>query len=325
MSSVIRVVKNCNYTTLSNYHFRDRRLSWKAKGLLSTMLSLPDDWNYTIEGLASLSDDGIKSTNSGLAELEKCGYLVRKQLRDANGHFIAMEYTIYEQAVIEEKSDQEQEITEPIGGRKIKEEPLCQNGQTVENTEFSPLCPKRQTEKRFAEKGMLLNTNILNTKESSTYCSSSSSSSQKEPVPIPMAGTECRSKNDEEDEGQEEKLRERLKIKSLASKYSPILIEAVFGELIKRDKEFQELMTDKVLEQVCRALLDKQNREPIRMLPNLINTYLDNIMLGIKAAGNSGGNSPPLYPVRSREKNSFNQFQQNQYDFEALEKELMSN
>lgn len=64
MSNVIRVVKNCNYTTLSNYHFKDKRLSWKAKGLLSTMLSLPDNWNYTIEGLASLSDDGVKATNN---------------------------------------------------------------------------------------------------------------------------------------------------------------------------------------------------------------------------------------------------------------------
>ena len=68
MSNVIRVVKNCNYTTLSNYHFKDKRHSWKAKGRLSTMLSLPDNWNYTIEGLAGLSDDGVKATNSGLAE-----------------------------------------------------------------------------------------------------------------------------------------------------------------------------------------------------------------------------------------------------------------
>ncbi len=99
MSNVIRVVKNCNYTTLSNYHFKDKRLSWKAKGLLSTMLSLPDNWNYTIEGLAGLSDDGVKATNSGLAELEKCGYLIRKQLRDDTGRFVMMEYTIYEKSI----------------------------------------------------------------------------------------------------------------------------------------------------------------------------------------------------------------------------------
>ena len=90
MSNVIRVIKNCNYTTLSNIHFKDKRLSWKAKGLLSTMLSLPEDWNYTIEGLASLSDDGVKATNSGLGELEQCGYLTRKQLRDEKGKFVMM-------------------------------------------------------------------------------------------------------------------------------------------------------------------------------------------------------------------------------------------
>ena len=97
MSTVFRVVKNCNYTTLSNYHFKDRRLSWKAKGLLSTMLSLPDDWNYSIEGLACLSNDGIKATNSGLIELEKYGYLTRNQKRNQNGHFGVTEYVIYEQ------------------------------------------------------------------------------------------------------------------------------------------------------------------------------------------------------------------------------------
>ena len=75
MSTVFRVVKNSNYTTLSNYHFKDKKLSWKAKGLLSTILSLPDDWNYTIEGLSKLSADGIKATNSGLLELERYGYL----------------------------------------------------------------------------------------------------------------------------------------------------------------------------------------------------------------------------------------------------------
>lgn len=97
MSTVFRVVKNSNYTTLSNYHFKDKKLSWKAKGLLSTILSLPDDWNYTIEGLSKLSADGIKATNSGLLELERYGYLERKQTRNENGHFGLAEYYVYEQ------------------------------------------------------------------------------------------------------------------------------------------------------------------------------------------------------------------------------------
>ncbi len=311
-SNVIRVVKNCNYTTLSNYHFKDKRLSWKAKGLLSTMLSLPDDWNYTIEGLASLSDDGIKATNSGLAELEKCGYLTRKQLRDDNGHFIAMEYTIYEKAV-EEKEDPAQEITEP----KMEDEPpLCQNGQTAENTAFFPLCQKRQTGKRQTEKGMLLNTNILNTKESSTYSSSSGAG-------VISAGIQNEEQNKSRkqyllDQEEEQKLRERLRVDAIAVSCSKNLTEAVFHELCRREEDFRQLMTAQALEQVCLAIKDKQRREPIRMLSNLINTYLDNIMQGIRTAG--GGTSPP-YQMG----NPFNRFEQNQYDFDALEKELLKN
>lgn len=315
MSNVIRVVKNCNYTTLSNYHFRDKRLSWKAKGLLSTMLSLPDDWNYTIEGLASLSDDGIKATNSGLTELERCGYLVRKQLRDENGHFIAMEYTIFEKSITEEKDDPEQEIAEPV----MEEiSPLCQNGQTAENSALSPLCQKRQTGKRQTEKGVLLNTNILNTKELNTYSSSSETTSSKNHVD---EQNESRRKYllDEEDE---QRLRDRLKVNAIAARCSVNLAEAVFREVFRREYEFRRLMTAEALEQVCFAVKEKQQREPIRMLPNLINTYLDNIMLGIKAASNGNANSPPHQFVG---KNSFNSFEQHPYDFEKLENELLSN
>ncbi len=315
MSNVIRVVKNCNYTTLSNYHFKDKRLSWKAKGLLSTMLSLPDNWNYTIEGLASLSDDGIKATNSGLLELEKSGYLVRKQLRDDNGHFIAMEYTIYEKSILEETDHSEQEMTEPV---MEAVPPLCQNGQTAENTGDSPLCQNRQTGKRQTEKGGLLNTNILNTKESSTNSSSSEICSLANQVD---EQNESRKKYllDEEDE---QRLRERLKVNAIAARCSANLTEAVFRELCKREYDFLQLMTAAALEQVCLAVKEKQQREPIRMLPNLINTYLDNIMLGIRAVGNGGGNSPPKQAV---EKNPFNRFEQNHYDFAKLEQELLSN
>lgn len=305
MSTVFRVIKNCNYTTLSNHHFKDKRLSWKAKGLLSTMLSLPDDWNYTIEGLSRLAADGIKATNSGLLELEKCGYLVREQKRNENGHFSMTEYTIYEQPI--EKEDipkPEKELMEPLPD--YTGQPLCQNGQTVENTAFSPYVPKRQTEKRFAEKGGQLNTNILNTKELNTSSSSSMDVQER------MRKTQII-------DVEEEMLRERLEINHIASKCSPQLVEAVFAELCKRDRGFIRLMDTRALEQICFAILDKQRKEPIRILPNLINTYLDNIMLGIKAAGNGNGNEGRDSP------NLFNRFQQNSYDFDALEKELTSN
>lgn len=94
--AVMRVEKNKNYTTMSNYHFKEKKMSLKAKGLLSLMLSLPDSWDYSIKGLASLSKDGKDSVMSGLKELEQFGYLIRKRLFTEEGHFDGYEYVIYE-------------------------------------------------------------------------------------------------------------------------------------------------------------------------------------------------------------------------------------
>lgn len=95
--AVCRVEKNRNYTTMSNYHLRDPCLSNKARGLLSTMLSLPEKWDYTTRGLAAICKDGVDGITAQLKELEQCGYLVRHRIRDANGRIADMEYIIYEQ------------------------------------------------------------------------------------------------------------------------------------------------------------------------------------------------------------------------------------
>ena len=94
--AVCRVEKNKNYTTMSNYHLRDKNLSNKARGLLSTMLSLPENWDYTTRGLAAICKDGVDGITSQLRELEQYGYLVRKRIRDGNGRIVDMEYVIYE-------------------------------------------------------------------------------------------------------------------------------------------------------------------------------------------------------------------------------------
>ena len=94
--SVIRVAKIKGYTVMSNYHLRDRELSCKACGLLSKMLSLPEDWDYTTRGLATICKDGVDSIGTALKELEKRGYLIRNQLRDEKGRIRDMEYVIYE-------------------------------------------------------------------------------------------------------------------------------------------------------------------------------------------------------------------------------------
>lgn len=95
--AVFRIEKTRDYTVMSNYHLRDMSLSLKAKGLLSLMLSLPENWDYTMKGLARICKDGIDSISGGIRELEAHGYLVRARVRGANGQLGSIEYTILEQ------------------------------------------------------------------------------------------------------------------------------------------------------------------------------------------------------------------------------------
>ena len=95
--SIIRVHKTANFTVMSNYHFKEKKMSLKAKGLLSLMLSLPDDWNYSVSGLVKLSKDGKDSVMSALSELETFGYLTRVRTTDKKGKFSGIEYNIFEQ------------------------------------------------------------------------------------------------------------------------------------------------------------------------------------------------------------------------------------
>lgn len=94
--AVCRVEKTKDYTTMSNFHLRDPNLSNKARGLLSTMLSLPEDWDYTTRGLAKICKDGVDGITAQLKELEQYGYLIRHRIRDSNGRIADMEYVIYE-------------------------------------------------------------------------------------------------------------------------------------------------------------------------------------------------------------------------------------
>lgn len=104
-SSVIRVEKTSNYTVMSNQHFHVLNMSLKAKGLLSLILSLPDNWNYSIAGLCSICKESYGTIRNTLEELKELGYLkVNKQYPcEENGGRITYEYIIYEQSQTPEK------------------------------------------------------------------------------------------------------------------------------------------------------------------------------------------------------------------------------
>jgi len=94
--AVFRVERNQNYTVMSNYHLRDKNLSLKAKGLLSQILSLPENWDYTLTGLAKINAEGKDAIRAAIVELERAGYVYRHQTTDKNGKFSTNEYIIRE-------------------------------------------------------------------------------------------------------------------------------------------------------------------------------------------------------------------------------------
>ena len=125
--AVCRVEKNKNYTTMSNYHLRDMSLSLKAKGLLSLMLSLPENWDYTMKGLARICKDGIDSISGGIRELEAHGYLIRARVRGANGQLGSIEYTILEQPEAPSPTQEKPIRENPVQANPMLDAPIQEN------------------------------------------------------------------------------------------------------------------------------------------------------------------------------------------------------
>ena len=94
--AVFRVERNKGYTVMSNHHLRNKELSLKAKGLLSQMLSLPEDWDFTLAGLSHINREKIDAVREAVKELERAGYIVRSRERDEKGRLRGAEYVIYE-------------------------------------------------------------------------------------------------------------------------------------------------------------------------------------------------------------------------------------
>ena len=120
--AVFRIEKTRDYTVMSNHHLRNTNLSLKAKGLLSLMLSLPEEWDYTTKGLARICKDGVDSICAGVRELEEQGYVIRERVHNPNGQLGAIEYTILEQPRPPEREKPEQE--NPVQVNPILDSPV---------------------------------------------------------------------------------------------------------------------------------------------------------------------------------------------------------
>lgn len=158
MSDIFRMIKNKNYTVMSNHHLQNPNLSLKAMGLMSKVLSLPDDWKYSIKGLAACCRDGYESVRTGLSELEAEGYLVRRQIRNDRGQILCTEY-IFRESPDMEIPELEREAIEEPGTEVIEEqeepgtEPLEEKEEahgTRINTGFLPGSENPIVDKKWA-------------------------------------------------------------------------------------------------------------------------------------------------------------------------------
>lgn len=159
MTVVFRVVKTKNYTMMSNQHLKDKRLTLKAKGLMSVMLSLPENWDYTLRGLSAISKEGVDAISEAVKELERSGYVIRNRKRDERGRLSGTEYLIYEDCHM--NSQPAQDAPKP-------EKPKRENPRLENPVQEKPVQENPKQKKPEQENPAQLNTNPQKTKKSKT-------------------------------------------------------------------------------------------------------------------------------------------------------------
>ena len=150
--AVFRVERNKGYTVMSNHHLRNKELSLKAKGLLSQMLSLPEDWDYTLAGLSHINREKIDAIREAIKELERAGYIVRSRERDEKGRLRGADYVIFEQPQ-----------TEPILDLPTLENPTLEKPTLEKPTLENPTQLNKDIQKTDLSKKEKRNTDLSNT------------------------------------------------------------------------------------------------------------------------------------------------------------------
>ena len=222
--AVFRVERNTGYTVMSNHHLRNKELSLKAKGLLSQMLSLPEDWDYTLAGLSHINREKIDAIREAVKELEKAGYIVRSRERDEKGRLRGADYVIYEQP-----QPREPEAATSVGQPPILDLPALENPTL--------------------EKPTQLNKDISSKEKSITDLSSTDSIPFHSLNPLPFAHGEAATPP--------ERKRTEAKSNSAVEIYREIIKDNIeYDHLIqncKIDKDRLDEIVDLMLETVCTA------------------------------------------------------------------------
>ena len=208
--SVFRVEKNKSYTVMSNHHLRNHTLSLKAKGLLSQMLSLPEDWDYTLQGLAQINKESIDAIREAVRELERAGYIERSRERDERGCLRGTVYTIYEQPY----------------AKPTPEEPV-QALPTLDN----PTLEKPMLEKPTLENPMQLNTKGKNKEKRNTDRSSTES------IPFPSGFRAAPAQK-------------RTETKETFESYRELILENIDYDVLTSDPHIEREQLDEIVDLV---------------------------------------------------------------------------
>ena len=229
--AVFRVERNRGYTVMSNHHLRNRGLTLKAKGLLSQMLSLPDNWDYTLAGLSHINREKIDAIREAVRELEKAGYIVRSRERDEKGRLRGTDYVIFEQPQ-----------TPPVSDLPTLENPTLDN----------PTLEKPTLENPTLENPTQLNKDISRTdlskkEKSNTDISNTHSIPILSPYPSPFT----------EDAAEPERKGTEAKTQSAVEIYRDIIKDNIEYDILIQDphmdKDRLDEIVDLILETVCTA------------------------------------------------------------------------
>ena len=224
--AVFRVERNTGYTVMSNHHLRNKELSLKAKGLLSQMLSLPEDWDYTLAGLSHINRESIDAIRTAVWELEKAGYITRRQGRDEKGKMTAIEYTIYEQP-------QPPELEKPILENPTAGNPVLENPTTGNPTSENPMQIIKEEQK----------TNLSKKEKPNTDTQSTHSIPIHSPNPSPFEGAA------------QPPERKRKEPNDAYRVYEEIIKDNICYDILKQDMPYDhdriDEIVDLILETVC--------------------------------------------------------------------------
>ena len=226
--AVFRVERNTGYTVMSNHHLRNKELTLKAKGLLSQMLSLPEDWDYTLKGLSFINREQIDAIREAVRELERAGYIVRSRERDGKGRLRGADYVIYEQPQLPPAPDLPT-LENPTLENPTQENPTLEKPTQENPTQLNKDIPK---------------TNLPTKEKSNTDLSSTHSIPFHSPNPSPLEGQAAAPPE-----------RKRKEANDAYRVYEEIIKDNISYDILKQDMLYDhdrlDEVVDLILETIC--------------------------------------------------------------------------